>query len=636
VFRVAHPLTASPNADALAPIKGATAYLMRRVLVLRRSIAPYRAGDVVEPVGDAAPDVNVRTGSRPLALRDLGAPPGAAYAVVPPGAPVTLMMTTGGRATLPSPGGAAWAYVFWPRDLEGVGGWVPAPELDGEPEADRVLHVRRAATNDTPRPRSEVTVVGEVAVAGQVATSREAAVAGQIAVVGEVALAGEVATSGAAAATGEAGRPVVTVRGSDVVISTDAIGIAVPDPYTIVFETADPTPYFVEITDSRGLRATPIEAWSRWPRHWDRPEHIVTSGPFHLVDWQERDRVELVRSPTYRDRAAVGVERFTAFSMDDQAASTNAYFTGACDAMAANTIPSSYLPAINGELRGGRAYKDYSASPMLGVYFLWLQTEKLPDRHLRRALSLAIDRTAVPRFTHGGELATAQLTPGTPIARLSRAELAACGVTRDTPGAALVMAGGQCYVPPPGLDHDPEAARRELALARAEGGVPDHPIEYRFNAGSEGHKQIAEYLQAAWARIGIAVRITAQEWNSLLDDTARGDFEIARFGSVGTVIDAESEFLALFRCGAPGNRGRYCSPAFERLMDRARGLADQRARNAALREAEAVMIEDAPILPIYVLTQKHLIKPYVRDYALNLLDQPPLSRIWIDPAWRSR
>jgi ABC-type transport system substrate-binding protein len=596
-FRVAHPLTASSNADQLAPIKGAMAYLERRALVLRRAVGPYRAGEVVERVSDAAVEVDARTGTTPLALRDLGAAPGAAYAVVPPGAVVTLMMTTGGRATLPSPDGAAWAYVFWPRDLEGVGGWVPARELDGEPSGDAVLSVRRTPARDTPGDRGDRDDLDDL----------------------------------------DGGdRPVVAVHARDVVGSTDAIGIAVPDPYTIVFETSDPTPYFVALTASSGLRASPIEAWSRWPRRWDRPEHIVTSGPFHLVAWQERDRLELVRSPTYWGRGQVKLERFTSLSMDDQAAATNTYATGACDAMAANTIPSSYLPAMSGELRGGRAYKDYVVSPIFGAYFLWIQTEKLASRHLRRALSLAIDRTAVPRFTHGGEIPTARFTPGTPIAQLTAAELAACGVTRDTPGTALVMAAGQCYVPPPGLDYDLAAARREIALARAEGGVPDRPIEYRYNAGSEGHKQIAEYLQAAWARIGVPVRITAEEWNSLLDDTQRGEFEIVRFGSVGTVIDAESEFLALLRCGAPGNRGRYCSPAFERRMDQARGMADQRARNAVLREAEAVMIEDAPVVPLYVLTQKHLIEPYVRDYAINLLDQPPLGRIWIDPGWRAR
>src|SRR4029079_8936138 len=95
-------------------------------------------------------------------------------------------------------------------------------------------------------------------------------------------------------------------------------------------------------------------------------------------------------SPTYWDRDAVRIERFTSLSMDDQAASTNSYFTRACDDTASHTIPSSYLPAINGEQRGGRAYKDYDVSPFLTVYFAWIQTRKPPNPHLRRALSLAL------------------------------------------------------------------------------------------------------------------------------------------------------------------------------------------------------------------------------------------------------
>jgi oligopeptide transport system substrate-binding protein len=54
-----------------------------------------------------------------------------------------------------------------------------------------------------------------------------------------------------------------------------------------------------------------------------------------------------------------------------------------------------------------------------------------------------------------------------------------------------------------------------------------------------------------------------------------------------------------------------------------------------LRRAEQQLIEDAPVIPLYVYTQKHLQKPYVRDLAVNLVDQPPLWRAWLDPAWRS-
>ncbi len=595
-LRVAHPLTASPNGDSLAPVKGVTGYLTRSVFVLRRDVGPYRAGDVVERVGDEPlPDLAIRTASRPLALRDLGAPEAAAYARVAAGRPVVLVMTTGGRATPPSPGGGGpWAYVRHGGGRAGVYGWVPAAELDGEPNGDAALRVQRVTAKHVP---------GRAGMLAELAADEQAA------------------------------RPIVAVRGRDVAHSPDVLGVRVIDPHTIVFECADPTPFFLAVTANRALRTAPIEAVPRRPNAWTDPDHIVTSGPLHLTLWKERDRIELRRSPAYWDPGEVRFERMTVYPMDDQAAATSFYFTGGCDAMATNTIPSTYLPALSGELRG-RPYKDYRVDPYLTVYFLWIQTEKLRSRHLRRALALAIDRTAVPRFTHGGELPTSQLTPGAPIASLSDADLAACGVPRDRKGFALVMEpGALCYVPPPGLDHDPAAAARELALARRDPSWRE-PLEYRYNAGSEAHRQIAEYLQAAWARIGLRVELVAQEWNSLLEDTRAGNYEIARLGIGGTVADTESEFLPLFRCGSPDNRGRYCSPEFERLMNEARTIRDRRARNEVLRRAEAVMIEDAPVIPIYVYTQKHLIRPYVRGYSINLIDQPALWRVWLDPAWK--
>ncbi|MGE0546579.1 MAG: peptide ABC transporter substrate-binding protein [Kofleriaceae bacterium] len=600
-FRVLHPQTGSPNGDNLQAIKNATAYLTRRVFVMRASIGPFHMGDVVELAQDppaAMPDVAMRTSSTPLALRDLGAPEATAYARVPAGTRVTLVMTSGGRATPPSVDGQPWAYVFWNRDAQGVFGWVPARELDGEPNGEARFDVRRVTAKRVP---------------------------GLAGVYDELAL------------DDDRPRESHSVRGRDLAYSTDAIGITIPDPHTIVFECADPTPYFFAMTANRALRTSPIRVVSRWPLEWTRPEHIVTSGPLHLELWNDRDRVELVRSMTFWNPDEVKLERLTAFSMDDQAASTNTYFTGGCDATASNTIPSSYLPALNGEQRG-RAYKDYDVSPYLGVYFAWVNTQRLSNRHLRRALALAIDRTQIPRFTHGGEMATTQLTPGTPIAKLSDADLAACGVTRETPGFALVMISGElCYVPPPGLDYDLEAAKRELALAKAELGTAwREPLEYRYNEGSEAHRQIGEYVQAAWSKIGLRVELASQEFNSLLDDTRNGRYDIARLGNIGNVADTESEFLPLFSCASPDNRAKYCEPAFEKLMAEARTLRDRKARNAKLREAERVMIEDAPVIPFYVYTQKHLVKPYVRDYSINLIDQPPLWRAWIDPQWRER
>ncbi len=574
VLRIAHPLTASPNVVSLGPVRNANAYFAKRVFVLAVDAAPYRAGQLVEPIGEPPSDIDQRTARGELALRDLGAPTAASYARVPAGAVVTLVWTSGRHATLPSPDGATWAYVFWPRDESGVYGWVPAGELgDGPAQA---IAVR---------------------------------------------------------ALGDPNGTRVIVPGRALVYTPDVLGVRVIDAATIAFDTDGPAPSFVALTDSRAFRATPIEQVSRWPLRWTRPEHIVTSGPMRLVEWAERDKLELVRSANYWNPSEVKLDRLTILSISDQAAATNLYFTGECDATAANDIPSTYLPAIDGE-RGTR-FKDFVLAPYLGVYFVWINTEKVTNRHLRRALSLAIDRTQIPRFTHGGEIPSARLTPGTPIDQLSPADLALCGVTHDTPGVAMIMeTGALCYVPPPGLDFDLARAQQEIAAARAELGTIG-TLHYRYNAGSEGHKQIAEYLQAQWAKLGLDVAVDAQEFNSMLADSKAGNFELLRLGQIGNAQDPESEFLELFACGASDNRGRYCSAEFETLMHDASTMADRTARNAKLREAESVMIEDAPVIPLYAYTQKLLIKPYVRDLAVNVLAEPPLWRAWIDPDWRT-
>jgi oligopeptide transport system substrate-binding protein len=594
--RVANRLTASPNADNIQTVKNVTPYLAHSIAQLRHDVAPYRAGEIVELLWSPieAPDLDARASTHVLALRDLGAPETAAYASVPPGIEVSVIERTGQRATPASTGGREWAYVYWQRDAEGVFGWVPASELTVEPHADMRLLVRRVTAKSRP---------------GFVASIEELA-------------ADELVP-----------RPPVYVRGRDVTASTDVLGITVPDPYTIVFECSDPTPFFLALTANRALRTTPIETVSRWPNRWTQPDRIVTSGPMHLIEWNDRDHLTFVRSKTYWNQPEIKLDRITVISMDDQAANTNLYFTGGCDAMAANTIPSTYLPALNGELRG-RAFKDYSVAPILSVYYALINTKVVTNRHLRRALSFAIDRTPIPLFIHGNEIPSAVMTPGTPIRSLGDADLAACGVTRDTPGIAMVMLTGElCYVPPPGLDYDLARAKQELALARQELGGTLPNLTYRYNTGSEAHKQIAEYLQSSWKAIGLEVRIESQEWNSMLDASRNGKFEVMRFGAQGTLADTEAEFLAIFRCASPDNRGKWCNPEFEALMEEARTMRDRKARNAKVREAESVVLEDAAILPMYVYTQKHLIKPYVRDYPVNLVDQPPLWRTWIDPDW---
>jgi oligopeptide transport system substrate-binding protein len=612
--RVLHPLTASNNTDLLEPLKNAAAYSANRVRVVMRDAGGLRAGDIVEivavngrPLADYAaknetpPDSNRRQGNRGFALRDLGGTEG--YGGITEYTDVTIIELSGRPSSPPSPIGRdgapeTWAYIHQ-NVGDGIYGWVPLAWLDIEPHADVAYEVRPVARKYVP---------------------------------------GYDDTPEALAADLAATRPTTTLHGRDLLMLPEAFGLRVPDPYTVILETGDPTPYLLQVTPMRALRTTPRNEVSRWPRRWTDPRHIVTSGPLHLETWKARDRIELVRSPTFWNQDRTRTDRITVMSMDSQAASTNYYYTGGCDALVANHIPASYVPVLSGEKRG-RPYKDFHAEPYLGIYKVIVNTKRHPNRHFRRALAYAIDRSVIPAFLHGGQTPSSSYTPGTPISKLSDADLRLCGVDRGTKGVAMIMLTGElCYVPPLGLEFDPEKARAELALARQElGAAFPTTLSYKYNVGNEANKLVSEYLQSQWEKVlGLRVFVETQEWKVYLSDTRSGNFDTARMGWIGNFPDPEGEFLPLFRCASPNNRAQWCDQRYEDAMEAARPIRDRKARLETIAEAEQVILDEAAIIPLYVYTQLHLRKPYVRDLAINLPDQPPLIEAWLDPDWRDR
>ena len=595
ITRILQPETGSRNAEQLWRIKNGRLYNRNRVRLVTADSPPFSEGDLVEVVeavghedADVMPNTNDRTSTGRLHVRDLGAEESEAYETIRPGETVRLLEIGGENDD--------WAYIYYAMggaDL-GIYGWVPLAELDGAPNADIEYRVREIA----PEHR-----LGENLPPDPDGDRREG-----------------------------------TITGENLLLSPDVLGVRVPDDHTLVLETYRPSQHLINLTSGRIFRPTPREAISRYPRRWTEPDKIVTSGPFHLDAWYERDRIELVKSDTFWDRDNIKLDRFTAFNMNDQAASVNYYRTGGCDAITSGNVPSSFLPVLSGEKRDGEPYKDYTVAPYLGIYFMMINVERMDNVHFRRALNYATDRTAIPKMIHGGEIPTAQFNPGTPIAELTPDERELCGVSEDDDGVAIVIEPGEsCYVPPPGLDFDLDKAREELELAREQLG-DDFPQTFtiRFNTGVEGHMIIAQYLQHEWKKhLGLDVRLQSQEWKTYLQSTVDGDYEIGRLGWIGS-FPSPSEMMRIFLCEAPNNRTRWCNPDFEENFEEGLLQTDYQDRLESMRKAEEVLLNDAPIIPIYVYTQKHLQKPYVEDLAINFPDNVPHHRAWIDPDWRER
>jgi oligopeptide transport system substrate-binding protein len=79
--------------------------------------------------------------------------------------------------------------------------------------------------------------------------------------------------------------------------------------------------------------------------------------------------------------------------------------------------------------------------------------------------------------------------------------------------------------------------------------------------------------------------------------------------------------MQLYQTGFGMNEGSYSNPKYDALVDQAAGMQDGPARFAVFHQAEEILNEDAPFLPVYYYVNPHLIKPYVKGWQANLSDR---------------
>jgi oligopeptide transport system substrate-binding protein len=167
-------------------------------------------------------------------------------------------------------------------------------------------------------------------------------------------------------------------------------------------------------------------------------------------------------------------------------------------------------------------------------------------------------------------------------------------------------------------DREREARR----LYREAGYSPEQTLtlELLYNT-SANHKRVASAIASMWKQVlGIDVRLLNQEWKVFLATRhSKATTEVFRDGWVGDYNDPFT-FAQLMVSNNGMNHPGYRSERYDRLIQQSAGEADPAKRMALMHEAERVLLEDMPILPIYFYVSKHLVKPWVRGWQANIMD----------------
>jgi oligopeptide transport system substrate-binding protein len=380
----------------------------------------------------------------------------------------------------------------------------------------------------------------------------------------------------------------------------DGVGVRALDDHTLEIELEQATPYFPALLVHQAwlpVHRASVEAAGRFDDRtspWARAGRLVGNGPFVLREWRHNERLVTVRNPFYHAADEVALNAVHFLPMESAETGDRAFRSG--QVHVTDSLPIARIPVYREQGR-----PEFRSEPFLGTAFATFNTRSAPfdDERMRRAFSLAIDRTAiVERVLRGGQRPASSFTP---------------------PGTAG-------YVPPAAPLHDPEAARALLAEAGYAGGARLPRVEVLY-ATSDNGRLLAEALQEMWRReLGVEVVLRNVEWKVFLDALTSRQYQFAFMSWVGDYIDPNT-FLSMMRGDSGNNRTDWVHAGYDALLDRAGAEAVPAERHALLREAEAILLAEVPIAQLWHLARNYLLDTRVRGWHGNLLDLHPYRHL---------
>jgi oligopeptide transport system substrate-binding protein len=382
------------------------------------------------------------------------------------------------------------------------------------------------------------------------------------------------------------------------------VGLAATDARTLVVTLDHPAPYFLQILLNSPWRPVHVrsiaaagDAYQRG-NPWTRPGRLVSSGPFVLKEWRPQQHILVEKSPTYWDRAHVRLTAIRFYPTDSIDSEERAFRAGQLHATW--SLPLSKVLPLQRE--NSPALR---IDPNLETYFFRVNIRRAPldDVRIRRALSLSVDRDTL----------AAKVLPG-----------------GRQPAPTFIPPLLKGYTPPTRKAYDLAAARQLLADAGHPGGAGLPPIEILYN-NSEILRLVAEAIQQMWHRdLGLDIRLVNQEFKVVFANRRAGDYQILLGSWTADYLDATT-FLDMWLPDSGNNHTGWHDPAYDALLTRANTQADPAARAATHAQAESLLLDAAPIIPLYYNTHVYLLSPSVKGWQPTPMDHTDYRYVWLQP-----
>ncbi len=331
---------------------------------------------------------------------------------------------------------------------------------------------------------------------------------------------------------------------------------------------------------------------------WTKPENMVSNGAFVLSEWSINRKVSVRRNKYYRDCSSIKLNGIDFFPISNLNTEDRAFRAGQLH-MTDSACPHRIESILKNSPQNFRSDK------WLGTYYYVFNTKRKPfdDARVRKALSLVINRQAIiDNFLKAKQVPAFSLVPD------------GCGGMKTSAKIQNV--------------ENIALAKKLLADAGYPNGKGFPIVKITYNV-SEQHKPIAEAIQQMWkTHLGINAQLYNLSWPAYLSARRNKDFDVARASWIGDFAEPET-FLDMFTSASALNHASWSNEKFDFLMAKASRVESKQERLQCLSKAEAVLIDSAPIIPIYFYSRVYQILPVVKNWHENLLDYRDYKGVYL-------
>lgn len=396
---------------------------------------------------------------------------------------------------------------------------------------------------------------------------------------------------------------ITCIKNADAVSKGEAavseLGVKAVDDKTLEITLDKATPYFLSLTDTRALLPQRKDIVEKYGETYGADaDKIIGNGPFKVDKWTHNSELTLVKNKNYWDAGHVYLNRVTYKIMTDNTAVYNSFDNGSLDYVTTGT--PEWMERFG--KKSGVTNLNYS-NATVRYHFFNTKDALFKNENIRKAFTIAINRKDVAKTIYFDTMKPAKAWVPESI---STGE---AGSYRKYAGNLMDDM----------LKEDP----KELLLkGMKELGLGDDPskltVKFTLGGTNQWLRTYGEYFQQTFKKtLGVNIKLDQNEWGTFQSKTNSGDYQMA-YMTWGADYNDPVSMLEIMKSDSGSIPTFWSNKEYDDLMGKAAVEMDDTKRAELCRQAEQILLNEAPICPV-VFEEVH---SYHYNYVKNTAETP--------------